>query len=261
MINSYEIKSDLMKITEYNRILRQLNKEEDIDILAKRSNYSKDFFLVIYSQKIVSNATKNYHKVKYLARKYQTQWKNGKTFLQIANSIEFPPVLTALLILKEEGISRKMYRKYLNDLDLVSDERLKKELGEVIANDIVYSPKGNEIQAERGRGGEQKINDWLTELGLEFQTEKELTEKYEKTPDFLLKKPINVRGTNVHWIESKATFGSKSELRKNLKNQLIPYRELFGSGMVIYWFDFLTPAPIVEGILIESANFFDNWKE
>jgi hypothetical protein len=261
MIKSLEIESDLMKIGEYNSILKRLNKQSDIQKLAGKTEYSKDLLLVLYSQKIVTNATKKYHKIKYLAPKYHTQWENGKTFLEIAEMIEFPPVLTGLLILKEEGVSRKMYRKYLNDLDLVEDERLKKELKEVIDNDIVYSPDGNDIQAERGREGEKKIHEWLTEHNFKFQTEKELSDKYDKTPDFLLKKPINVRGTNIHWIESKATFGSKSEIKKNLKNQLIPYRERYSSGMVIYWFDFLTPIPIIEGILIETGKFFEDWNE
>lgn len=261
MIKSFEIESDLMKIGEYTKLLKRLNKQSDIEKLAKKTDYQEDFLLVLYSQKIVANATKNYHKIKYLAQKYHTMWENGKTFFQIAQMIDFPPVLTGLLILKEEGISRKMYRKYLNDLTLVEDERLRKELQEVIDNDIVYSPDGNEIQAERGKAGEQKIHDWLTEHNFEFQTEKELTDKYDKTPDFLLNKPINVRGTNIQWIESKATFGSKSEIKKNLKNQLIPYRELYGSGMVIYWFDFLQPIPIIDGILIESGIFFEEWSE
>lgn len=250
-----------MKITELNKLLRQLNKQSDIEKVAKRTNLKKDFLLVLYSQKTVQKATKKYHKIKYLAPKYHKKWKSGMSFLQIARKIDFPPVLTGLLILKEEGISRKMYRKYLNNLDLLEDPRLKTELGEVIANDIIYSPEGSEIQAKRGRKGEQKIHDWLTEHKLEFQTEKELAIKYDKTPDFLLKKPLNARGTSVHWIESKATFGSRSEIKKNLKNQLIPYKELYGSGMVIYWYGFITPMPMIDGVLIESGKFFKDWNE
>jgi hypothetical protein len=250
-----------MKQSEYNKLLKILNKRSDIDRLAKSTNYSRDFLLVVYSQKIVQNATKKYYKIKHLAPKYRRQWLNGMTFLEISEKIDFPPVLTALLILKEDGISRKMYRKYLTNLSLVEDPRLNRELQDVVNNDIIYSPVGNEIQAERGREGEEKIHQWLTEHKFKFKTEKELTEKYDKTPDFLLRKPINVRGMDIHWIESKATFGCKIELKKNIKNQLVPYRDLFGSGMVIYWFGFITPPPMVEGILIEDGNFIFEWKE
>lgn len=250
-----------MKLSEYRALLKQLNTQDDIDKVAAKTNYDRDFLLVLYSQKKVRLVTKNYHKIQHLAPKYHAQWKKGKSFLEIARKIKFSPVLTGLLILKEEGISRKMYRKYLNNLDDLEDERLRKELTEVIENDIIYSPKGNEIQAKRGKKGEEALNKWLTKHEFKFKTEKEMSNDYKKTPDFLLAKPINVRGIQIHWIESKATFGTRTEIKKNLKNQLLPYRDLYGSGMVIYWFGFITPLPLVDGIVIESGDFLKEWKE
>jgi hypothetical protein len=250
-----------MKLSEYKSIVKLLITQEDIDKVAANSEYERDFLLVVYSQKTVRIVTKKYHKIQNMAPKYYRRWKAGMSFLEISREIRFSPVLTGLLILKEVGISRKMYRKYLNNLDLVEDNRLRKELAEVIENDIVYSPEGNEIQAERGRAGEETLNKWLTDHKFEFKTEKEIANEYKKTPDFLLTKPINVRGMDVHWIESKATFGTRTEIKKNMKNQLVPYRDLYGPGMVVYWFGFISPPPIVEGILIESDEFFKDWKE
>jgi hypothetical protein len=250
-----------MKLAEYQSLWKQLRTQADIDRLAANTSYDKDLLLVIYSQKKVQSATKKYHMIKHLASKYHAQWKAGSSFLEIANKINFPPVLTGLLIMKEEGYSRKAYRKLLNNLEEVEDKRLKLELTEVVEDDIVYSPKGNEIQAERGRRGEEMLDKWLTDNNFKFKTEKEMANEYKKTPDFLMLSPLNVRGLNVHWIESKATLGTHKEIKKNLKNQLIPYRDLYGSGMVIYWFGFISPNPMVEGILIESGNFIKNWKE
>ncbi|WP_455391616.1 TPD domain-containing protein [[Eubacterium] cellulosolvens] len=250
-----------MKLAEYRELVKQLNTQEDIEKVAARTKHSKDFLLVIYSQKMVRLVTKKYHKIKHLAPKYHDQWKDGKSFLEIAEKIKFSPVLTGLLILKEEGISRKLYRKYLNNIDSVDDERLKAELIEVMENDIIYSPKGNEIQARRGKKGEELLHKWLTKHDFKFRTEKEIANKLKKTPDFLLNEPINARGIDIHWIESKATFGTRLEIKKNLKNQLLPYRDLYGKGMVIYWFGFITPLPFVEGILIESGKFLKEWRE
>lgn len=250
-----------MKLAEYKNLITQLKTQSDIEKVAARTEYGKDFLLVLYSQKIVRIVTRKYHKVQHLAPKYYAQWKKGKSFLEIAKKIKFSPVLTGLLILKEDGISRKMYRKYLSNLDEVEDKRLRRELAEVIANDIVYSPEGNEIQARRGKKGEELLNNWLTKQGFQFKTEREIANDHKKTPDFLLNEPINVRGIDVHWIESKATFGTRTEIKKNLKNQLIPYRDLYGSGMVVYWFGFLSPLPLVEGILIESGKFIKTWRE
>ena len=250
-----------MNLSEYRALVKQLNTQDDIAIVAEKTNYSKDFLLVLYSQKMVRFVTKNYHKIQHLAPKYHAQWKAGKSFMQIAKKINFSPVLTGLLILKEDGISRKMYRKYLNNLDELKDERLKRELAEVIKHDIIYSPEGNEIQAKRGKKGEEVLNKWLTKHDFKFKTEKEIANTLKKTPDFLLNESINIRGTQIHWIESKATFGTRTEIKKNLKNQLIPYRDLYGPGMVIYWFGFITPLPLVDGILIESGKFLKEWTE
>jgi len=253
--------SDLMKLSEYKNLLRQLKTQTDIDKLAQETEYDRDFLLVIYSQKVVRLVTKRYHQIQHIAPRLYEKWKRGMSFNQIAKKIRFSPVLTGLIILKEEGISRKMYRKYLNDLSHLENKRLRKELAEVVENDIVYSPKGNEIQAIRGQKGEEVLHKWLTKQKFEFKTEKEIVNIHKKTPDFLLKKPINVRGIDIHWIESKATFGTRTEIKKNLRNQLIPYRDIYGSGMVIYWFGFLTPLPMVEGIVIESGRFIKEWRE
>jgi hypothetical protein len=180
-----------MKLAEYQALWKQLKTQSDIDRLAAKTDYDEDLLLVIYSQKKVQSATKKYHKIKHLAPKYHAQWKKGKSFLEIARKINFSPVLTGLLILKEEGFSRKGYRKLLNNLDEIENERLKAELTDVVEDDIVYSPKGNEIQAERGRKGEELLNDWLTKNDFKFKTEKEIANDHKKTPDFLLLSPLN----------------------------------------------------------------------
>lgn len=56
-----------------------------------------------------------------------------------------------------------------------------------------------------------------------------------KTPDAKLPVPILVRGRLVHWVDSKADFGSEFMHRRNLSGQLAKYVSRFGSGMVIYW--------------------------
>jgi hypothetical protein len=147
-----------------------------------------------------------------------------------------------------------MYWKYLNNLKLVDDIRLRKELRRTCQYDLVYSPKAHEAQHRRGSRSEARIRAWLEKHYVKFRTESELRGHHPKTPDFLLDTPIYVRGAQVNWIESKANFGDKIEISKSLRNQLIPYRELFGSGMVIYWFGIIDTAPLIDGILIESRS-------
>ena len=108
---------------------------------------------------------------------------------------------------------------------------------------------------------EEKLTTWLTKKGLTFRTEEDLRNEYPKTPDVLLDKPINVRGSEVFWIESKGSFGDAIENRANTKRQLKPYVELFGPGMVIYWLGFLNNLPREDDILLEDATFLETWQE
>ena len=60
-----------------------------------------------------------------------------------------------------------------------------------------------------------------------------------KTPDFLLKKPITWHGDEYNWIESKASFGDEYIHRKNHRGQVSKYVELYGQGILVYWYGYL----------------------
>src|SRR5256712_1051346 len=130
----------------------------------------------------------------------------------------------------------KLFGKVFNKWDGGRAGRLGKELGEVTHADIVYRPKGSARQYARGRWGEAKLQTWLNARSLQYETEKDLRAKYDKTPDILLHKPIEMNGSRKYWIESKATFGDPYEIRRHLRKQLQPYSDMFGDGAVVYWF-------------------------
>ncbi len=81
---------------------------------------------------------------------------------------------------------------------------------------------------------------------------------YTKTPDCLLEKPLQINGCKVHWIESKASFGDEIELKKNVRRQLKPYTELFGTGAVVYWYGFVEGIEPPEGIALLDGSHFDD---
>ena len=56
-------------------------------------------------------------------------------------------------------------------------------------------------------------------------------------------------------------MGDQIEVRKNLKSQLTPYTKLFGPGMVIYHFGFVTPLPNPGEVLVEDEKFFRKYRE
>jgi len=248
-----------MKLSEYQDLYRRLSTAEDIDFLAENFGHDKELLLVIYTQRIVRETTKKFYRVKAQARRLAFMWQNGASLLEIARKFEFPPILTALMVLEQRKISRKQFWKMINDLDSVKDRRLRQELADVNGADIVYSTQGSARQYARGRWGEAKLHTWLDARSLQYETEKDLRSKYDKTPDILLHKPIEMNGSRKFWIESKATFGDPYEIRRHLRKQLQPYSDLFGDGAVVYWFGHVDDQKyeLPEGVDIVSPTFFE----
>ena len=48
-----------------------------------------------------------------------------------------------------------------------------------------------------------------------------------------------MNGKKIFWVESKASFGDKVQMKGDYHRQLKHYVELFGNGMVIYWHGYL----------------------
>ncbi len=248
-----------MKLGEYQDLYRKLGTPQDIDFLAENLGYDKELLLVIYTQRVVRDTTKKFYRVKAQARRLAFMWQNGTSLLEIARRFDFPPILASLMVLEQRKISRKNFWKMINDLGAVKDRRLRRELEDVNAADIVYSPSGSDRQYARGRWGEAKLHTWLDARGLQYETEKDLRAKYDKTPDILLHKPIEMNGTRKYWIESKATLGDPYEVRRHIKKQLQPYSDLFGDGAVVYWFGYVDDVPydLPEGVDIVGPTFFE----
>lgn len=249
-----------MKYEHYREIYSQLKKPHDIDNLAKRYGLDKELLLVLYTQRTVRDATRRFYIIKKDIKKMAREWKRGVPMAKLAKAINFPPVLLALMLSAEIGLPRKQFWKYLRDPSTCHDKRLKKELEQVARDDLIYSPKGSQIQTERGQWGEKRLQEWLDKQDLEYRTEEDLRGEYTKTPDCLLERPIQIDGSKVHWIESKASFGDDIELRKNARRQLKPYTEMFGTGAVVYWFGFVEGIEPPEGVKLLPGTYFDKCK-
>ena len=249
-----------MKLHEYQDLYRKLATAEDIDFLAENFGYDKELLLVVYTQRVVRDTTKKFYRVKAQARRLAWEWQNGKSLVDIARSFDFPPVLAALMILEQRKIPRKQFWKMIRDLNSVRDRRLRRELEDVVKSDIVYSPAGSARQYARGRWGERKLEGWLNARGLTYETEKQLRAKYDKTPDVLLHKPLEMNGSKKYWIESKAILGDPHEIKRHIKKQLGPYSDMFGDGTVVYWFGHVDDQeyPLPEGVDVVDGTYFED---
>jgi hypothetical protein len=248
----------------YREIYNDLNRYEDVDRLYKRYSRSKkfswEFFLVVYTQRTIRDVTAKFQKIKSKAPSLYRRWKKGTSLIDLSDELNFSPVMTAFIILTSQDYGRNGFRKMINDPESVENKRLSRELRVVRDRDPVYSPEGNEVQRKRGVKGEATMKTWLDRMKVGYQREEDLRERGGKTPDFLLDRTIYFRGEEVNWIESKGSFGDMREIKKNLKKQLRSYKELFGPGMVIYWFGVVDDAPVEEGIIIETREVLeDHW--
>ncbi len=240
----------------YKELYEGLATRDDLERLVESSDIDRELLMVIYTQRVVRDATKRFYRVKRHSRRLHRQWQNGSTIVELARRHRFPPVLMALLVLDGEGISRKQFWKLLGELDQVESRRLRRELEEACDRDLIYSPEGTERQYRRGEWGEERLWEWLRAKGVAFRTEAELRAQFEKTPDALLAEPLEYDGSKVFWVESKASFGDPVEIRRHARRQLAPYVDIFGEGLVVYWFGYVEDVdlPLPKGVSITDGE-------
>jgi len=243
-----------MKNEDFKYLYDRLKEPSDIDVISKELCLDKELLTVIYTQRTVRDTTKKFYKVQRNGPRMVKSWQSGETLLDISRRYEFPPILTALMIFQESGRSKKQFWSIVRNPETIQDKDLRLQIEEICRADIIYSPEGTEKQYQRGTWGEKNLQDWLDSQGIGYRTEKDLRGEFPKTPDALLDKPIVVNGGKVNWIESKATFGDRVEVNKNTRKQLSPYVELFGQGLVVYWFGFVDEMTMEDGIFITDSS-------
>lgn len=242
----------------YQRLYDALATYEDVHRIAHEENRDEELLFVIHTHRVTRDATRRFYVVKRQIPRLVGQWKHGRSILDIAREWRFPPVLMGQQMLGGLEIPRKQIWKTFLDPSTAPNHRLREEVEALLEADMIYSPRGMELQRERGRRGEERMHRWLEQHGIGYRTEKDLRGKFAKTPDALLDEPIIYLGQKLTWIESKANFGDDVELRKNLKRQLGPYTELFGEGAVVYWYGYVDGAESPPGILLWDADTFES---
>ncbi|MCD4739702.1 C15orf41 family protein [archaeon] len=235
-----------MDIKEYKRIYKQLNTYSDVKRITKNTKMDEEFLFVVYTQKHIRDVKRKYYVVGGKSKQLLREWKKGKTFTELAVRENFSPVMMAQILMKEMNIPRKERALIIRDHEACRDTCIRKEMHEVIGEDMVYSQLGSNLQRERGRQGEENIKIWLDARKMTYRTEEDLRGEFPKTVDFLLDKPFKVRydthpeeEREIHWIESKGSFGDTRQITRDYREQLSKYVEMWGPGMVVYWFDYL----------------------
>ena len=211
-----------MKYEEYKELYNSLKTARDVRALADR--YDERLLDTLFTQKTSREVKKRFYVVKQNTPKMLKEWTKGKSIMQLSEKYRFPPILTAMFIFLEDGASKKEFWSYIHDPDLLESEETADEVREAIANDIVYSPEANDRQRERGLWGEDLLHQWLDGQGITYRTQNDL------------------RGT---------------EFRFNSRKQLVPYTQLFGPGLVVYWVGCLDDLECPENVYVSDISVMD----
>lgn len=247
-----------MRKQVFMEIYKSINTRDDVPELSHKYGIEEDVLLSILSQKTVRNVKKDYYPIMNRIRELVKLWDKGLSFFDIASKLSFSPILIATMILKEKGTNKKEIKDILNNPDLIEDERIKNEIIKAIEVDIAYSPQSSKIQRENGKNGEEMLKVYLDKKEIQFLREDDLRKLGSgKTPDFLLKKPIKIRGRKVFWFESKASFCDYIEFKQDYNKQLKHYVSLFGPGIVVYWKGYIDDIITDKRVLVVDKNFFE----
>lgn len=226
------------------------------------SSVSRDFcveegvLLSILNQKMLRTNKALYHRVAKDADALLERWADGESFVSLSRETGLSPVLISAILLKRTGMTRKEIQKMLKNPDKAEDRRLRKELSGVVEEDVLFTPRAHSLQLKRAKECEEAIGTWLSGKGIEFLTEEKIKKYGKKTPDFLLKSRLKIDDVDISWIESKALFGDEQEHRRLLKKQFLEYAEIFGPGMVVYWYGFVDSIAGWSDVLIKDSAYF-----
>lgn len=245
-----------MNYDEYKQLYNELKSPEDVKRLSGR--YDSRMLDSLYTQKTTREVKKRFYMVKNSSGRMLKEWSKGRSIMELSKKYNFPPILVAMFLFQEDGAGKKEFWSYIRDPSLLENPETASEIREAIANDIVYSPSANDRQRERGLWGEDLLHQWLDSQGIKYRTENDLRgTEFTKTPDCLLDKPVMYESHKIYWVESKASFGDNTEFRFNSRKQLVPYTQLFGPGLVVYWVGCLDDLECPENVYVCDISVMD----
>ncbi len=217
-----------MKKSKVEKIRNELGRLGDVKRVAEKYSVSPGTAFAILQQRRIRDAKKNFGKVAACKKRIFRDFKKGKSFVQIAKKFHVPPISILWALRDKLGMSKSEVRRMIRKPE--GNSRVAKETRKAVKADFLQSKWGLSFMTWKGKTGE-KLTSML--IDVDYITEDEIEEG--KTPDFLLSEKMKLKGKEVKWIESKATFADKKEFSYNRRRQLSDYVELFGEGAVIYW--------------------------
>ncbi|NLI62925.1 MAG: TPD domain-containing protein [Methanosarcinaceae archaeon] len=229
-----------MDLDDYNYLYKILDSKSDIQQISKSLSIPPGVVSKIWEQKMVDKSKKDFIKIEKNSNFILKKWLFGKSFVEISKQYNISPVLVSNAILKKLEFTKKEIKRFNKNPNSCHNKRISGELKEVSKTDFMFSHKANKRSDDMGKAGEILIQKFLCEQNIDFLDENHLRKKkYKKTPDFLFETPQRLSGSDIYWIDSKMLFGNFKNHRKHRDSQFTEYTDLFGPGLVVYWFGFI----------------------
>lgn len=235
-----------MKTSVAAAIKSKVNTLEDVVDISEKESIPRGRVLSLLLQKKISESKRNFGKVAAKKERIYREYKGGKSFVDIALEFNVPPISILWALKDKLKLTKQQARHLIKNPEGTS--RLAREMKKAVKIDFLQSPWGLSFMRWKGKTGE-KLTSYI--VTVEHITEDEIEEG--RTPDFLLSEPMKLKGKNVKWIESKATFADQNEFNYNRRRQLDDYVQLFGHGAVIYWLG-KTDAVTSEDMLVLTGD-------
>ena len=257
-----------MKLVEYQRVKSvfaslPMNAPPPMHLLAAQfPELSLDALFSIYGQEFSRKLRQTHGKFVRSIESLEKRYLHGEDVFDIAMNVDFPAcqlmrlIIESVLKVNHKSVGKMLKHPYDGNAfpsEVPEDsramtsglnsnkgkkliERLKVDCERVVAWDFGASPATERSRREAGLEYEKILEDALTDIGAQFETETDLrAEGASRTPDVRLKVPISVLGRTIHWIDSKASFCDPQVHEESGSKQFRAYVNRFGSGMVIYW--------------------------
>ena len=202
-------------------------------LAAQFPELSLDALFSIYGQEFSRKLRQTHGKFVRSIESLEKRYLHGEDVFDIAMNVDFPAcqlmrlIIESVLKVNHKSVGKMLKHPYDGNAfpsEVPEDsramtsglnsnkgkkliERLKVDCERVVAWDFGASPATERSRREAGLEYEKILEDALTDIGAQFETETDLrAEGASRTPDVRLKVPISVLGRTIHWIDSKASF-------------------------------------------------------
>ena len=233
-------------------------------IQSNETNMTMDQALSLRSALLQSKATKRNYIIQKNAKKLYRQYKAGKTVVELAESLDCPPMNVFRVILSEMKYGKMKIKKSLKNPSTELKEREQREFIATAAVDCVSMANQDDLQ-KAAAAFEDDIGVFLKGKNIAFVTQNELSKEQESefgkavlTPDFLLLDNVEVNGEPINWIDAKAYYGAYIPYQvSKMAKQMSRYIEHWGSGAVIFGLGCNEMVTIDKCLMLNASDFME----